>query len=145
MSESLRYLQTQPLKPLLYLRYIDDIFLIWLHGEESLKQFHQNLNEFHPTIKLTLEHSEQQVNFLDTTVSISNGHLTTSIYKKPTDRASYLHGSSSHPPHTTRSIVYSQALRYNCICSDTMDCDKRTPQQPPSVLSRPEVQPPHCS
>ena len=37
-----RFLQTQPLKPFLYLRYINDIFLIWTHGEESLKQFHRN-------------------------------------------------------------------------------------------------------
>lgn len=29
-----------------------------------------------------------------------------------------------HPPHTTRSVVYSQALRYNRICSDIQDRNK---------------------
>ncbi|CAM5177646.1 unnamed protein product, partial [Eretmochelys imbricata] len=29
-----------------------------------------------------------------------------------------------HPDHTTRSIVYSQALRYNRICSNPSDRDK---------------------
>ena len=27
-------------KPFLYLRYIDDIFAIWQHGEDKLEQFH---------------------------------------------------------------------------------------------------------
>ena len=93
-------------------------------GEKAREQFHQDFNVFHPSIKLTLEHSEHQVNFLDTTIKIINGCLVTSVYKKPTDRNSYLHASSFHPPHTTKSIVYSQALRYNRICSDTKDQDQ---------------------
>ncbi|XP_065436529.1 zinc finger protein 577-like [Chrysemys picta bellii] len=42
----------------------------------------------------------------------------------PTDRYTYLHASSFHPRHITRSIVYSQALRYNRICSNPSDRDK---------------------
>ena len=116
-----RFLQSQPLAPSFYVRYIDDIFMIWTHGETTLEQFHRDFNMFHPSIKLTIEHSKHQVNFLDTTVMIKNGRLATTVYKKPTDRNSYLHASSFHPPHTTRSIVYSQALRYNRICSDIDD------------------------
>jgi len=41
-------------KPLIYLRYIDDIFLIWTHGESSLKTFHSQLNLEDPNINLTL-------------------------------------------------------------------------------------------
>ncbi|KAJ7341595.1 hypothetical protein JRQ81_005891 [Phrynocephalus forsythii] len=50
-----RFLNHCTQKPLLYLRYIDDIFLIWTHGEQSLKKFHQDFNSFHPNINLTLE------------------------------------------------------------------------------------------
>ena len=32
------------LKPDLYLRYIDDIFLIWPHGDDSLMEFHHQSN-----------------------------------------------------------------------------------------------------
>ena len=32
-------LDTQILKPLVWLRYIDDIFFIWTHSEEELKKF----------------------------------------------------------------------------------------------------------
>ena len=33
------FLDTQILKPLVWLRYIDDIFFIWTHSEEELKKF----------------------------------------------------------------------------------------------------------
>ena len=36
---------------------------------------------------------------------------------KPTDHYQYLHYLSSHPEHTKRSIVYSQTLRVNRLCS----------------------------
>ncbi|XP_074793114.1 uncharacterized protein LOC141976198 [Natator depressus] len=40
------------------------------------------------------------------------------------DRPRGCDSSSFHPDHTTRSIVYSQALRYNRICSNPSDRDK---------------------
>ena len=46
-----------PLKPLTWKRFIDDIFMIWTHGEESLKHFIDYLNSFHQTIKFTHEMS----------------------------------------------------------------------------------------
>ncbi|XP_074981174.1 uncharacterized protein LOC142070971 [Caretta caretta] len=119
-----RFLSSRPLKPLLYLRYIDDIFIIWTHGKEALEEFHHGFNNFHPTTNLSLVQSTQEIHFLDTTVLINNGHINTTLYRKPTDRYSYLHASSFHPDHTTRSIDYSQALRYNRICSNPSDRDK---------------------
>ena len=38
------------LRPLIYLRYIDDIFGIWLHGEQELRKFHESANQIHPKI-----------------------------------------------------------------------------------------------
>ena len=74
-----------PNKPIIYLRYIDDIFLIWTHGEESLKQFYSAFNSENPSIKLTMDYSMDHIHFLNSTVIIQNGHINTSIYKKPTD------------------------------------------------------------
>ena len=31
-------------QPVLHLRYINDIFMIWTHGEETLQSFHEKLN-----------------------------------------------------------------------------------------------------
>ncbi|CAM5099519.1 unnamed protein product [Eretmochelys imbricata] len=118
------FLSSRPLTPLLYLRYIDDIFIIWTHGKEALEECHHDFNNFHPTINLSLDQSTQEIHFLDTTVLISDDHINITLYRKPTDHYSYLHASSFHQDHTTRSIVYSQALRYNRICSNPSDRDK---------------------
>jgi hypothetical protein len=64
--------------------------LIWTHGEEELHKFHQAYSNLNPSIKLTMDYSENSVNFIDTTVSIKDGKLETSIYRKPTDKFTYL-------------------------------------------------------
>ncbi|XP_073166412.1 uncharacterized protein [Lepidochelys kempii] len=119
-----RFLSSRPLMPLLYLHYIDDIFIIWTHGKEAFEEFYHDFNNFHPTINLSLDQSTQEIHFLDTMVLISDGHINTTLYWKPTDCYAYLHVFSFHPDHATRSIVYSQALRYNHICSNPSDRDK---------------------
>ena len=45
------FLATQDKKPWAYFRYIDDIFIIWTEGEESLRHFLESFNEFHTSIK----------------------------------------------------------------------------------------------
>ena len=49
---------------------------------------------------------------------------STDLYIKPTDRHQYLHYTSSHPEHTKKSVVYSQALRLSRICSEEKDFKK---------------------
>ena len=48
-------------KPLVYFRFIDDIFGIWLHGEEKLKSFHRRANDIHPKIQVDLRTSQTEV------------------------------------------------------------------------------------
>ena len=79
------------LKPYLWWRYIDDIFFIWEHGEEKLKEFIDVLNKKHPTIKFTAEWSKTQINFLDVTVYLENGKIKTDLYVNPIDTHQYLH------------------------------------------------------
>ena len=40
-------------KPLVWWRYIYDIFMMWKHGEEELQNLLETLNCSHPTIKFT--------------------------------------------------------------------------------------------
>ena len=42
------FLETQRDKSFWWVRYIDDIFFIWTHGQEKLKVFLEDLNKFHP-------------------------------------------------------------------------------------------------
>ena len=111
-------LKSCPLTPLVWWRYIDDIFFIWTHTEVKLNEFFSFLNQFHPTIKFTSERSQSSVNFLDVSVSKdANGFLQTDLYCKPTDSHQYLLPSSCHPPHICKNIPYSQAIRLRRICS----------------------------
>jgi len=119
-----KFVYTYPVKPTIWLRYIDDIFLIWEHGDEKFQTFLNHLNTCHQTIKFTSEISYSSVNFLDTTVLIdSSGKLYTTLYCKPTDSHNYLSYESAHPLHTKRGLPYSQLLRVRRICHRIEDYD----------------------
>ena len=105
------FLKQQSVKSWIWLRYIDDVFFVWLEGKDKLLQFMSRLNEFHPNLKFTYEYSHNRVNFLDVVVENAGGKFITSLFCKPTDCHQYLHYDSSHPAHVKRSIVYSQGLR----------------------------------
>ena len=113
------------LKPCLWWRYIDDIFFIWGHGDEKFNEFIDHLNERHLTIRFTEGWSQTSTNFLDVTVALIGGKVTTDLYLKPTDNHQYLHSSLYHPYHCKKGIPYSQALRLNRICSNPNSFDRR--------------------
>ena len=60
-----------PQKPLTWKRFIDDIFLVWTHGEKSLKNFIDYLNSLHDTIKFTHEMSYTNID-----LQLSNSVIT---------------------------------------------------------------------
>ena len=79
------FLETLIKKPWLWWRYIDDISMIWQHGEDELKISLDKLNNFHPSIKFTCEYSREKVNCLDVQVIVREGKLITDLYVKQTD------------------------------------------------------------
>ena len=52
-------------KPVIWWRYIGDIFFIWEHGEVSLKVFIEQVNMFHSTRKFTADYSKEEENILN--------------------------------------------------------------------------------
>ena len=76
------FLETLIKTPWLWWRYIDDIFMIWQHGEDELKIVVEKLNSFHPSIKFTCEQSRENVNYLDVQIIIGEGKLITNLYVK---------------------------------------------------------------
>ena len=109
---------------LCYNRFRDDIFMIWIGGEESLKIFLDEINKVHDSIKFEAKYSRKKIDFLDTTVYItSEKKLATTLFRKPTDRNAYLHYSSYHPIQQKNNIPYGQYLRAKKICSNTTDAD----------------------
>ena len=49
--------------PMNWCKYIDEIFFIDEHGEESEKIHKDQSNMLHPTIKLTVEYSKEEGKF----------------------------------------------------------------------------------
>ena len=103
---ALRWFEGYVNKPFLWLRYIDDILMVWTHGNEKLDSFIAYLNSIHPTIKFTGERSTTSIPFLDVKIFLENGKIETDLYCKPTDKNQNLLHSSSHPYHTKKSIPY---------------------------------------
>ena len=119
------FFKTQKHKPLVWFRYIDDVFFISTHGKEKLCIFLEDLNNFHPNIKFSYEVNKENIYFLHLNIRFSDGNISTNLYVKPTDRHQFLQYTSSHPDHTKRSAVFSNVLRVSRICSEKPDFLKR--------------------
>ena len=64
-----KVLQSAPRKPALWKRYVDDVLLIWEHGEEHLDEFHRLINRYCDDINFTVEREENGcLPFLDVMV-----------------------------------------------------------------------------
>ena len=106
------------LSPEFWCRLIDDIFCIWLHGQDTLIKFIDHINSIHDSIRVTANWSENSVDYLDTNVSVNNGVIETDLFSKPTDTHQYLHNTSCHPRHCKENLPYSLTLRLRRICSN---------------------------
>jgi hypothetical protein len=131
-SHETKLLDGYPLKPLIWLRFLDDVFVLFTHGQDEFTKFVDYLNSKHEKIKFTMEQSLEQVNFLDTTVIVDKDtrKLYTTVYSKPTDTHDYLHFTSSHPDHCKTGGPKGQLLRLRRICTKDDDfeenCEKMT-------------------
>jgi hypothetical protein len=118
-------------QPRIYLRYLDDIFMIWEHPRETFDDFFNVLNTAHPNIKLKSNIQETELEFLDVLIykgDIFNqsGTFDTKVYFKPTDSHALLHKQSFHPNHTFAGIIKSQLVRFGRICQLEKDFDEAT-------------------
>ena len=62
--------------------------------------------------------------------------LSTTMYRKPTDCAAFLHFHSNHSLKCKESIVFSQALRYNLLLADDSVLQKELDSLTISLLAR---------
>ena len=121
------YSQKTRLSPLLWFRFIDDIFFIWTRNKDSLDHFisfTQNYNESKNMkfkIKFEIHLSTNEVHFLDVTVSLKHGKLRTAQFTKPTYSHFYLNTSSCHPSYVLKNIPKRQFIQWRLICSRKSD------------------------
>ena len=115
-------------KPALWLRFIDDIYSVWIDDEASLKSFLKYCNEYSKSrdmssnIKFSYLCSLLTVSFLDFKVTIEkDGFLPTALFSKPSATFQYLSARSNHPPHTIKALPKSQFICIHRISSSTTD------------------------
>ena len=118
------------------MRFIDDILMIWTHGSEELEQFTTRANSTHSSMKFTTKISSTSLPCLDVLVSVTETGIKTKLYRKPSDRNTYLMYCSFHPHHIKSSIVFSHLLRRKRICSDISDYEHEGKILTQSHLSR---------
>ena len=123
-----KLLEGYRLEPIMWLRFIDDIFALWTHGLDELHLFLDYMNNFHHSIKFTMEFSNENIVFLDTIVKKAkySNNLLVELYTKPTDTHNYLHFNSFHPGHTKRGGPFGQFLRIRRNCTLLSDYDKHS-------------------
>ena len=106
-----KHVFTQPVQPIYYRRYIDDIFFIWDRTVSELENFVNHLNSVHPTIKFTKDISNTTITFLDLDIYKKDNSLQTKTHFKLTNTFSYLHGTSNHPSSTFKGIHQGENIR----------------------------------
>ena len=112
-------LASTPLTPTLWLRYVDDTFTLWPHGQEQLEEFHNHLNKQHPQIQFTREkESNNHISFLDVLVTKKDGAFETTVYRKPTHTNRYMHFSSHHHPRVKSGTIKCLVKRAEMICDN---------------------------
>jgi hypothetical protein len=91
-----------------YLRYVDDILVLYREDKTNIHELLEDFNNLAPTMKFTLEKEQSnRINFLDITITKSQDGLSFEIYRKPTTTNIIIPNDSCHPrEHKTAAIRY---------------------------------------
>ena len=96
------------IKPLVWKRYIDDVFCLWDTNEDNIKEFVTRANHYHDTIKFTAEISDSEIAFLDTKVYST---VDVQTHYKQRETFQYTNFYSCHPPGVKKGLRKGEALR----------------------------------
>nr|VZI14711.1 unnamed protein product [Spirometra erinaceieuropaei] len=112
----------QDLSPKVWLRYVDDTFVVIKNCE--VERLHQRLNDVFPAIQFTREEAiGDSLPYLDVKIQrLSDGSLATSVHRKGSNSEIILNYGSNHPAAHKRSCVrtlFHRAYRY-CNSADLL-------------------------
>jgi hypothetical protein len=84
-----------------YIRYVDDLLLIYNSTHTDIHDIFTDFNAIHHNLHFTAEtETNNTLNYLDVSIHRSPDSLTTSIYRKPTFTDTIIPYTSNHPPTT---------------------------------------------
>ena len=97
-------LESALLRPRMWVRYVDDTFVLWPQDDEQeLNAFLQHLNSQQPAIQFTMEkEKDERIAFLDVLVERREGSISTGVYRK--DTHTHIQIDISTIPRTTTHI-----------------------------------------
>ena len=98
--------------PILWLRYIDDVFGVWPFPESDFLLFVHAVNKLNSNIQVTTSHSPCNIRFLDLEIYRVGERCGYRTGFKPTDSFRVLTRDSFHPPHVFKSIIFGHLYRF---------------------------------
>ncbi|XP_078523043.1 uncharacterized protein LOC144792069 [Lissotriton helveticus] len=114
---------------ILFLRYIDDILVLWRGTKQELVERIQELNTRNPRIQFTYDVQDSKIHFLDIEIQKTSQGISTTVYRKATDVNNALHYSSAHPRNLKNHLPTSQLMRIKRISSDGEKCEVAIKEQ----------------
>ncbi|CAF2145990.1 unnamed protein product [Rotaria magnacalcarata] len=106
-------------KPLIWKRYVDDVFCIF-HNSQKISKFLISINKWHKNINFTLQNEEDdEIAFLDVLIirDKTNNKYTTTLYKKPTNTNLYMLYESNQSRQYKIGLIRTLVIRILLICS----------------------------
>ena len=116
------------LKPSVWKRFRDDVFVLWEHGTASLSSFLDYLNAMDKTgkIKFTMEITGDTGSaFLDLKLKINEGKISVDVFAKSTNSFRYTTPNTCYPKNNICNIPRGIALRLRRICDEDETFEKR--------------------
>ena len=84
-----------------WFKYVVNVFCCWSDSTASLQNFLSRLNNYHGSIKFTMESGGNKINFLDPAITPNEYHnvlqTTFMVHWKPTFSDISIHSESLHP------------------------------------------------
>ena len=132
-------LSSFPHPPSLWLRFVDDTFVI--NKAEYSQDLLQHINSQDPHIQFTVEPTQHDsLPFLDTLVTIqSDNTFGTTVYRKPAHTDQYLHWDSNHHITAKQSVFNTLAHRAKTVSSSQVVLTRQwtTSKQPFNTANSP--------
>lgn len=96
---------------LLFKRFIDDMFGIWIGSDAEWVEFQNDTNNF-GILTWDFEEPSLSVDFLDLTISIEANTIVTTTFQKALNLYQYIPPHSAHPPKMIQGIIYGLLKNY---------------------------------
>ena len=61
----------------MFLKFINDLFMIWTDSEQELIEFMSDLNKKYPSVKVKFKHSQTKIELLDVLVYKDQNNIAT--------------------------------------------------------------------